>query len=711
MLLIPGGRKRPPEPENLHPWVLVAHEPETRFGTYLGNGFIATRIKGDGVGSQNGKPLGCFMAGLYDEERLIPTPTWSDLRFLDAEGKSEFRIDSKRPYEQTLDMRRALLTTRATWRSGRRTLNGSVEMIVSRAQPNAALVRAVLTPSFDGAVMVRVPLGNVSGRLKRVSAAEQNAAKFGAKSVMTASFVTRESGIGLGWASAIVSDAAGKSATNTRSLLHEVTLASVERGKPFTVSSFAALAAGPDPELARVMALDELREAVSAGPAFTERHKQEWAKLWERDIIIDGPPKDQQVLRSCRFYLLCSVREGVEWSIPPMGLSDDAFGGHVFWDADTWMFPALILQYPELARSIVDYRSNTLPGAMRNTLDEAAAGPPKPDEGAPWTGSPRGARYAWESGRTGLEATPPGLVYRHERHINGDVALAQWQYFLATGDLAWLRERGYPVISGTADYWLWRNVYVKDKNRYEIRQVVPPDENADLVNNSAYTNAIASMNLRIAARAASLIGKRPDPRWSETAAGMYIPFDTKNRRFAAFDGYAGLQAKQADTELLVYPLQFTIDAEDMTDIYRRTFEHYAPRVMPGGPAMTSSAHSVIAARLKNRVLAYTDFVKSYEPFIRGPFNYFNEKKSEVMDNMCFLTGAAGPIQAAIFGLAGARMDYFPEDVSASDLKFAPCLPEKWSRLKITGVRWRGQVFDVVVTKPDKVELVNVRTLP
>ena len=65
--------------------------------------------------------------------------------------------------------------------------------------------------------------------------------------------------------------------------------------------------------------------------------------------------------------------------------------------------------------------------------------------------------------------------------------------------------------------------------------------------------------------------------------------------------------------------------------------------------------------------------------------------------MCFLTGAAGPLQAAIFGLAGARMDYFPNDPTASPVQFSPCLPKAWRSLKITGVQWQNKTFDVSIS--------------
>lgn len=692
MFLLPGTQKTPKSeaPPNLDPWTLISNNPGDPYGTYLANGFISTRVKGDGVGSQGGKPLPCFMSGLYNDEKLVTAPTWSDLRFY--LGSLEFRIDENDPYEQRLQMRSGLLLTTATWRAGSKTLRGTVEIVVSRAQPNAGMVFAVLTPSFDGSIRVEAPIGDPNERWRFKAAGSQwwqsGSAEDG-QPMNSGVWTTPQSRIPFALAMAIRGDSPVKAAKPASQPASSVDI-KVRRESKFMVFSYAALATGPDPASARDIAVSELNAAIAAKMDFVKQHKAAWEKLWEKDIVIDGPKKDQQALHSCMFYLLQSVREGSQWSIPPMGLSDNAFAGHVFWDADLWMFPALILQHPKLARAIVDYRYNTLQGAVANAKLERYPG----------------AQYAWESGYTGKEDTPPHLVYRHERHINGDVALAQWQYYLATGDLNWLKSRGLPVIEATADYWVGRATFVEDKNRYEIHQVVPPDENAERVDNSAYTNCIARLNLDIATRAAHLAGRSPNPRWAEVSAKMYIPIDMVEKRLIAHDDYRGFEAKQADTELVIYPLQCRIGGEAYADIYKGTFGFYAPKVMKNGPAMSSSAHAVIAARLGDSKQAYADFVNSYKPFLRGPFNYFNEKRSRTYENMCFLTGAAGPIQAALFGLAGVRMDYF----SDGEPNYAPCLPSQWNAVRITGVEWRGKTFDLVVSKDNKVEMTNVRSL-
>ncbi len=485
---------------------------------------------GDGVGSQDGKPLPCFMAGLYDDEKLIPIPTWSDLRFYD--GKKQFKIDKDAPYRQVLNMKTGILTTYATWRAGDKTLKGKIEVIVSRAKPNLALIYAELYPNFKGQISAVSELGKPADGLTGGSNGNQIESQgfYGTRHSNVSFILTR-------W---LLSPQYGVSWSSTNRNLNLNIYVWPKTPAIIASRTHVIIAKSDDGGALEAAEREMVRrtQIIHDHAHFLRSQQQAMAKLWQRDIIIDGPRKDQQAIHSCMFYLLQSVREGSQWSIPPLGLSGDSFSGHVFWDADTWMFPALILQHPELARAIVDYRYNTLPGAIANAKASGY----------------KGAEYAWESGYTGKEDTPPGLTYRHERHIDGDVALAQWQYYLATGDLNWLKTRGYPVIKATADYWASRAML--NNGRYEIKRVVPPDESAEMVDNSVYTNAIAKMNLEIAVRAAQLTHQSANPKWQAVAEKMYIPFDAKAKRFIAFDGYKGYKAKQADTELLAYPLQF-----------------------------------------------------------------------------------------------------------------------------------------------------------
>src|SRR5207237_1121009 len=111
---------------------------------------------------------------------------------------------------------------------------------------------------------------------------------------------------------------------------------------------------------------------------------------------------------------------------------------------------------------------------------------------------------------------------QQEIHVNADVAIAQWQYYLATGDLDWLRSYGYPVIRATAEFWVSRVVYRREKDRYEILHVTSPDEAYTNIANDSFTNAAAQRNLLIALSAAHAVGASPDSRSSERARQLSL---------------------------------------------------------------------------------------------------------------------------------------------------------------------------------------------
>jgi trehalose/maltose hydrolase-like predicted phosphorylase len=258
-------------------------------------------------------------------------------------------------------------------------------------------------------------------------------------------------------------------------------------------------------------------------------------------------------------------------------------------------------------------------------------------------------------------------------------------------------------LVSTADYWASRVTYNKDMDRYEILKVMPPDEDIGIVDNSVYTNAAAKVNLELAISAAKKAGKSYPAKWEEIARKMYLPFDEKNRRFLEYDGYDGHQTKQADTELLIYPLMHPMSE----DVKRNTFDFYKTRANPKGPAMTSSIHAILAAELGRPDEAYEHFTASYQDFLRGPFLMFNEKRSMTYDNMCFLTGCAGTMQSVIYGFGGIRLNWRPDSGEKfGTLSFNPVLPPKWKSLKITNLQWGGKTFDLVVEQGKPYRIVE-----
>jgi trehalose/maltose hydrolase-like predicted phosphorylase len=422
--------------------------------------------------------------------------------------------------------------------------------------------------------------------------------------------------------------------------------------------------------LARARAV--VRAAAARGyDVLLAEHTAAWHQLWQTDVVIDGDPELQRVVHAMLFYLLASVREGSSESIPPMGLSSDGYYGHVFWDADTWMFPALVALHPALARSMVDFRFRALAAALRNAHANGL----------------RGAMYPWESDEIGNEATPAfaGQNARWENHVTADVALAQWQYFLASGDSAWLARHGYPVIAATADFWVSRAT--RDAaGHYSIPHVVSVDEGMIGVGNDTYTNAAARKNLELAGLAARRLGRVPDPRWARVAAGLVMPYDSAGQYHPTYEG-APDSTRGSVVPLLAYPL-----ALPMSDAAKRNDLDAAVarlKTEGGGAMMTVTLYAVVAGELGERALVDTLMSFSYREHLRPPFAVLAETAHNQAVN--FLTGAGAFLQQIVYGWAGVRLG---DD--GLHVAFPPALPSSVRRLTLTNVPVRGRRYDIIV---------------
>ncbi|UYZ61426.1 glycoside hydrolase family 65 protein [Hymenobacter weizhouensis] len=395
-------------------------------------------------------------------------------------------------------------------------------------------------------------------------------------------------------------------------------------------------------------------------------HTQAWRELWKSDIQITGDAQAQQDVHSMLYHLYSFSRAGTDFSPSPMGLSGLGYNGHVFWDTDVWMFPALLVLHPDIAKSLIEYRFRRLEAARRNAFAHGY----------------QGAMYPWESADTGVEETPVwALSGPFEHHISACVALAAWQYYCVTQDRDWLREKGYPILSATADFWASR-VERNGPGRYDIRNVVAADEWAENVDNNAFTNAAAQVNLRNAAAAAKLLGLRANPDWLHVAQNIPIlrfP-DGVTREHAT---YKGEGIKQGDANLLAYPLG-VITAPDQV---RRDLAYYETRVpTEGTPAMTQAIFALLYARLGNADKAAHFFRDAYVPNLLPPFRVIAETKGGT--NPYFATGAGGVLQAVLMGFGG--LEITPGGLTQRKTT----LPTGWKSVRITGAGPQRKTYSV-----------------
>ncbi|MEU9199256.1 discoidin domain-containing protein [Streptomyces sp. NPDC048332] len=650
------------------------------YDPYVGNGYLGHRVPAAGAGyaergEKTGWPLftprydGAFVSGLFGREEDLAAgrevaaalPSWTNL---DVRVGAE-TFGSATPagrisrYRQTVFLRCGLVRTSLRWTtSDGRATDLTYEVLADRSDVHAGAVRLRMTPHWTGTATVT---GRLDPRGARRIALEDDG-----------TFRTR----GTGTAGAIVQTVRPAGANGQASR--------VSAGRTYTYLKYVGVDTALTSRAPRTTAREASRRAARRGwSAVLAESAAVWRRDWSADVSVPGSPDLQKWLRSAQYGLLASTRTGSRDSIAPAGLTSDNYAGMVFWDAETWMYPGLLATRPELARSVVEYRYRTR-GEARTNAEKLGY------EGLfyPWTSASRGRLWSecqsWN---------PPHCVTQN--HLQGDVSLAVWQYYLATGDRDWLAGHGWQMLQGIADFWASRAT-ANDDGSYSVKEVAGPDEYSNGVTDGVFTNAVAATALRNATRAAQLLGHPAPEKWTEIADGLRIPYDPERKLYLQYAGYDGSTIKQADTVLLVYPLEWPMEPGAAAS----TLDYYAAHTDPDGPAMTDSVHAIDAAAIGEPGCAtYTYLQRAVRPFMRGPYALFSEARGEkagAQDPLSgfpaedFLTGKGGFLQVFTHGLTGLRLR---ED----GVRLDPLLPPQLSDgVRLTGLRYRGRTYDIAI---------------
>lgn len=593
---------------------------------------------------------------------------------------AQAQAGTKSGYRQALDMSTGTLTTSFTWTApSGRTTDFSYTVNADQSDAHVGMVTMTFTPHWSGPATV---VDALDGR-GVIDATASSPAVDGANAALTETVTADGTGVNAAIASVLringstmaTTEAGGAPAAQSVPL-------TVVSGSTYTATKFVGIAAsddgGPgapstDPH---ALALDQASAAASVGAqSVTTRNDQAWTKLWTADISVPGDATLTGEIRASMFYLLESTRADVPWAMPPGGLSSDGYNGHVFWDMETWMYPALLAQHPDIAVMADSYRQALLAQAESNTTKCAPAGQVI-----------SGARFPWESALTGQDAYFGPGAYCDELHVTADIALAQWQYYMASGDSSWLTGKAWPLLRDTAEFWASRAK--PDPNvagAYQILDVMGPDEYHDHVNDSVYTNVAAQTVLRIAVQAAQLTGNTADPQWTTVADGLEVPFDSANRRHSEYDGYpAGQTIKQADVTMLQYPWGLAMSPA----VAQNDLDYYGANTDPNGPSMTDSIASIDSAALSGpRCDSYTYMQRSVNPFMGAPFDQFHETNTG--GAFTFTTAAGGFLQEFEYGFTGLRWNQ-------NAVQLDPSLPPQLPGLDLAGLRWHGTTYSLAI---------------
>jgi trehalose/maltose hydrolase-like predicted phosphorylase len=673
---------------------------------YVGNGYLSQRVPATGMGyvatgEKTGWPLytprydGAFVAGLYGADPAIESgrtidaaiPTWSTLAL--TAGSETYSPTTPAGqvsnYQQALYLGCGLLRTSLTWttRNGRST-DLVYEIVADRASPHVGAVHMTMVPHWSGPATVT---DAIDGAGARRLVQTGGGAVSGSPASIDVNFTTQTLGTAGTVASTLKPGSGVKptntSASNTASNLSasESVKFNVQSGRSYELTKFVGVDTALTSSTPEASAVAASRTAAAQGwSGLFGDHSAAWADLWKSDITVGGQPDLQDWIRSNLYALWSSIRRGADDSISPVGLSSDNYAGLIFWDAETWMYPSLLLMHPDLAESVVEYRRKTLPGALSNAAKYGY----------------QGTLFAWNGAGTGdlyqecHSWNPPHCLT--QIHLQGDIALSVWQYYLASGDTEWLRSH-WSILRHIAEFWAGR-VTPNSDGTYSIDNVAGPDEYSNGVKDGVFTNAGAATALRNATEAAKVLGESAPASWTEIADHLRMPFDATNEVFRQYDGYAGSVIKQADTVLLIYPMEWKMSQTAAA----HTLDYYAERTDPDGPAMTDAIHAVDSAQIGEPGCATNTYLdRSIKPFVRDPFAQFAEARGDKAGSLDplagapaydFTTGSGGFAQVFTYGLTGFRW-------RSDRVHLDPMLPPQLSGgVTLSGLHWQGRTFDV-----------------
>jgi trehalose/maltose hydrolase-like predicted phosphorylase len=614
------------------------------------NGWAGTRasLEEGGVGTS-----ALFaVAGVYDErDELLAGPTWTDLEIVDK-PKRQTPIETR-----LLDLRTGVLARGGNGHSGIHSVR-----FVSIAAPHSLALRAELPCAW---------LAVEEGTSRHSH--DKAPAQLGTYVRETSSEAARQA-ISVG-----------------------ITDWSLSKDGRHYFERLASWSTGSDKAAVRSEALTNVCGLKDVGfETLLADQRELWARKWTDAVVtIEGDPSSELAARFAVFHLLSAAKNVDEAAVGARGLSGDAYSGHVFWDADVFVLPALCALAPESARAMLEYRLRRLPAARAAAQRLRRSG----------------ARFPWESAASGDDVSPTKvrsvtgelIVIRtgsHEEHIVADVAWAAAHYAAWTGD-SFLDGAGSGLVTETARYWASR-IRVDREGRGHIYGVMGPDEYHQVVDDNAFTNLMARWNLR---SGAALLGRSDATgeatRWKELGDSLVDGYRSKARIYEQFAGYFKLEplivsqfarppiaidvilgAKRVSASQLIKQADVLMAHHLIpNEMHRGTLvpclDFYEPRTAHG-----SSLSPAISASL---------FARAGDP--ERALDYFDIAARVDLDDLTKTTASGvhlatmgGLWQALAFGFLGLKAD-------GSALRIDPHLPQRWSSLSLR-FRFRSQCIEI-----------------
>jgi trehalose/maltose hydrolase-like predicted phosphorylase len=469
------------------------------------------------------------------------------------------------------------------------------------------------------------------------------------------------------------------------------------QGRAITVTRLCALCDSRGGPHVRKEAEAVIAAAARQRGALIEEHCAWWRRMWEQaDLRIDGPTTDQLALRFAIFHLMrARPFTGSRMSVGSRLASGDLYCGHVFWDSEMFLLPFYLHSLPDGAREMILYRIATVPGAESKAQSRRS----------------RGAMYAWQSARTGLEMCPSWQYADLQVHVSAAVIFGIRHYIAATGDASVLTAGGARVIEEVARFWRDRADRRPGSDGWHILGVMGPDEYTHFDHNNSYTNRLARYALETAGQ---WLGRLTHTRTSEAeraafaeiADSLPMPYDQTRGLVLQSEGFealaevdlAALRAdrdrpvgaqvaqeklyrsrvlKQPDVLMLMtlFPNEYTREQ------IATAFDHYEP-LTTHDSSLSPPVHAMAASLCGRPEVAYEFWRKAAFTDIDDLYGNGAEGLHE--------SALGGTWMAAVYGFAGVTPAYLADALAAE-----PRLPRGWSAMGFA-LSWRGKPYRVCI---------------
>lgn len=461
---------------------------------------------------------------------------------------------------------------------------------------------------------------------------------------------------------------------------------------------------------------------VQGWEAGFQNSKKAWDALWKKkDVNITGDDFAQLSIRFAIYHLtIMAPLHDRRMNIGAKGLSGRRYLGHTFWDTEIYMLPFYVWTFPQGARSLMEQRYLFLDAARRKAREKGY----------------EGAMYPWQTAwETDTETSINPYMADYEHHVTADVAFGVDYYYEITRDMDFMLQYGCEILFETASFWCSRVEWNQQKNRYEICNVIGPDEYTHEADNNAFTNYMVHRNLESAVWWYGYLAEheqdclnrldkklslknRPDS-WKHAAEFLYLPAPAEDGILPQDDTFLSLPeidltpyrrglrklkqdypncsykklrvAKQADAAIVLW-LFGDLFPEN---VKKNSFSYYEKYCVHES-SLSLCTYSILAADMGEDKTAY-DF------YLRASRIDLGEDMTS-SDEGIHGASLGGVWQCVVLGFLGIRGE-------REGLKIVPHLPDCWQKVS-TEIVWRGQQIGVTASKRELlVEALDGNPLP